>query len=1090
MTAAASSIFSDAVRDFARDMAGNFAQNVSAHPEDQLKRLVGDLIRRVCAAYVNGAVEYRSEVMPEDVDGRPDLGFTLDRLLVGLVELKAPGTGARAERFRGRNREQWRRFRNLPNLIYTDGAEWSLYRSGALARRARISGDITVGDLNDDALPDLDVLLRDFINWKPIAPSGARGVAEFLAPLTRILRDEAAKELKRDDSRLPQLRKEWGGLLFPDLDDAQFADAYAQTLAYALLIARFEGAESLQPDAASGALQAEHALLSEALRLMEAPSVRDRLLMPIELLERAVGAVESIQAEPDEDPWLYFYEHFLAAYDSKLRKDRGVYFTPVEVARCQVRLAAALLRDRFGKPLAFADDGVTVLDPAAGTGTYPLAVIDHAAQAVDAHFGQGMIGGERMEGLANRLHAFEILVGPYAVAHLRISQRLRGLGVRAPARVYLTDTLESPNSTPEFTASLLQESISDERKRAQEIKRDTPIVVCVGNPPYNRDLRSPNAAGERRRNGGWVRFGDEGETSAPPILEDFLAPARESGGGVNLKALYDDYVYFWRWALWKVFDSGERPGIVTFITASSYLRGPGFSGMRRKMREVFDDLWIIDLEGDARGARKTDNVFAIQSAVAIAVGVRGGAPDSDTPATVRKAKLTGKERDKLDALDAVRAFADLEWRECSREWDAPFAPIGAGAYYDMPSVSDVFPWQATGAALYRTWPIAAKAETLERRWRNLVGLSGEPRRAAFKESRDRKIDRAYAPLLPNPDDEPPPAISALNSDAGAPDIFPYAYRPFDRSWILADSRVGDFMRPVLWHTRSTEQVYLISSISSVLGEGPAALASAAIPDQHAFRGRSGDKGIIPLYRDALASEPNIARGVLERIGEAHGTAAVSPEALFAYAYGVLSSPEYVRRFWDELELPPPRLPITKDADLFARVSEHGAALIRLHTRGERFADGGGAPFALHGRARCVAAVSPDEYPEGYEYDPLAQTLTVGDSVFAPVSPQAWGYSVSGYQVIKSWLDKRKRSPSGRKSSPLDDILPERWTFAEELLELLWTLEATIALEPRGASLLAEICASPTFAAADLPQPPAAARRPPDTARAPSQGRLG
>ena len=1086
----ASDIFADAVRGFARAMADNFAQNVSASPEDQLKPLVGDLIKRVCAAYVNGTVDYRSEVTPEGVDGRPDLGFTLDRLLVGLVELKAPGTGARPERFRGRNREQWRRFRDLPNLIYTDGAEWSLYRFGELARRARISDDVAAGDIRADDMPRLDALLRDFINWQPIAPSTARGVAEFLAPLTRFLRDEAADELARagGDSPLRRLGDEWGGLLFPDLDDDQFADAYAQTLAYALLIARFEGAESLKPDAAAGALQAEHALLSEALRLMEAGVVRQKLLTPIELLERAIEAVESIRAEPDEDPWLYFYEYFLAAYDSKLRKDRGVYFTPVEVARCQVRLAAALLRERFGKPLAFADDGVTVLDPAAGTGTYPLAVIDHAAQAVREHYGDGAVGG-RMDGLASRLHSFEILVGPYAVAHLRISQRLRGLGVRARARVYLTDTLESPNSTPEFTASLLQESISEERKRAQEVKRDTPIVVCIGNPPYNRDLRSPDTAGARRRNGGWVRFGDEGETSAPPILEDFLAPVRESGGGVNLKALYDDYVYFWRWALWKVFDSGERPGIVTFITASSYLRGPGFAGMRRKMREVFDDLWIIDLEGDSRSARKTDNVFAIQSAVAIAIGVRGGAPNSDSPATVRKAKMTGKERDKLDALDEVRSFADLEWRECSREWDAPFSPIGAGAYYDMPSVSDVFPWQATGAALYRTWPIAAERSTLERRWRSLVSLSGDSRRAAFKESRDRKIDREYAPLPP--DDEPPPAISALNADADTPDISPYAYRPFDRRWILADSRVGDFMRPVLWHTRSPNQVYLISSISSVLGEGPAALASAEIPDQHAFRGRSGDKGIIPLYKDALASKPNAAGGVLERIGEAHGTAAVSPEALFAYAYGVLSTPEYVRRFWDELEMPPPRLPITKDADLFARVSEHGAALIRLHTRGERFADGGdGRDFSLHGGARCVSAVSPDEYPEGYKYDPLAQTLTVGDGVFAPVSPEAWGYSVSGYRVVKSWLDKRKLKPSGKRSSPLDDILPERWAFTEELLELLWTLEATIALEPLGAALLAEVCASDTIAAAELPPPSAAERKPPDIARAPAQGRLG
>ena len=175
-----------------------------------------------------------------------------------------------------------------------------------------------------------------------------------------------------------------------------------------------------------------------------------------------------------------------------------------------------------------------------------------------------------------------------------------------------------------------------------------------------------------------MRYGDDGDSDLP-ILEDFLAPARAAGAGVHLKNLYNDYVYFWRWALWKVFDSTDDPGIVTFITASSYLQGPGFVGMRRKMREVFDELWIIDLEGDSLGARKTDNVFAIRTPVAIAVGARYGPPSPDTAAKVRKVKLTGSEREKLETLDGVESFDDLEWRECSHDLDAPFYPVGTGA---------------------------------------------------------------------------------------------------------------------------------------------------------------------------------------------------------------------------------------------------------------------------------------------------------------------------------------------------------------------------------------------------------------------------
>ena len=377
--------------------------------------------------------------------------------------------------------------------------------------------------------------------------------------------------------------------------------------------------------------------------------------MSIDLLERAIGAVDQAKVSHGGDPWLYFYERFLGAYDPKLRNDRGVYYTPVEVVRAQVRLAGELLRTRFGKQSAFADDDVVVLDPAVGTGTYPLAVMEHAAEAVRERLGPGAITG-KLRSLADRLYAFEILVGPYSVAHLRLSQWLKSADVAdATPKVYLTDTLESPNQPPDFTAKLLQAQLTEERARAQQVKKDTRVFVCLGNPPYDREERDPSDDGGRRK-GGWVRYGDGGEGASTPILEDFLVPAREAGQGVHLKNLYNDYVYFWRWALWKVFDSTEDSGIVSFITASSYLHGPGFAGMRRKMREVFDELWIIDLEGDGIGTRKTENVFAIRTPVAIAIGVRDGPPKPDTPATVWKTKLTGSEREKLAAVDAAESL--------------------------------------------------------------------------------------------------------------------------------------------------------------------------------------------------------------------------------------------------------------------------------------------------------------------------------------------------------------------------------------------------------------------------------------------------
>ena len=1079
---------------YADTVAANFRLQIDAQPEDQLKAPVGDLIQ-VIGRQANLEVNRRSEARADDVRGRPDLGISIDQLLVGHVELKAPGFGARPERFRANspNGRQWKRFQELPNLIYTDGSEWSLYRTGGRVSRVRISDDVREGgsrSLDETQLPKFLNLVNDFLLWQPIVPTTAQGLAAFLAPLTRILRDEVADALGRHNgnelSPLRRLTNEWRGLLFPEAEDAQFADAYAQTLTYGLLLAKFEGAENLQPAQASAALQMEHGLLAEAINLLEVPSVRRELIMPIELLERAIGAVDpdAIQSGR-EDPWLYFYEQFLGEYDPKLRKNRGVYYTPVEVVRTQTRLAGELLRERFGKPLAFADDDVVVLDPAVGTGTYPLAILGHAVASVRERLGPGAVP-PRIRDLAERLNGFEILVGPYSVAHLRMAQRLRDLGVTGtPPRIFLTDTLESPNSLPDFTASILQERLTDERRRAQQVKKDTRVVVCIGNPPYDREQRDPEDD-EGRRKGGWVRFGDSGPDTGPPILEDFLAPARAAGAGVHLKNLYNDYVYFWRWALWKVFDSTNDAGIVTFITASSYLRGPGFVGMRRKMREIFDELWIIDLEGDSLGARVTDNVFAIRTPVAIAIGVRDGSPKPETPAQVWKVKLTGTDESKLETLDAVRSFGDPKWREysggwreCSSEWDAPFYPAGTGTYFDWPEITDIFPWQHSGSQFKRTWPIAETREVLIERWQDLLAHSRSGRRTAFKETRDRKIDRRYQLLQDNGQRNRP--IAEMTAEDPMPRIEQYAYRSFDRQYVIADSRVGDFMRPVLWRAHSDNQVYMTGLWTNVFGVGPASVATAAIPDLDHFRGSFGAKHVIPLWRDSEAELSNITEGILEILEMAYGKV-VSPERLFAYAYGILAQPAYVERHWDELEMPTPRLPITKDAEIFRKVADHGERILYLHTYGQRFARPEDDGYIPQGEARCTRALSMEGLPETFSYDAERRTLMVGDGEFNPVAPEIWDYSVSGLQVVKSWLGYRKRQRSGRSSSPLDNIRPQRWDFTEELLELLWLLEATLAIQPDGQALLERVCESQTFSHTELPVPSEEERREPRTQR--------
>ena len=248
------------------------------------------------------------------------------------------------------------------------------------------------------------------------------------------------------------------------------------------------------------------------------------------------------------------------------------------------------------------------------------------------------------------------------MSELRVSRALRDRGADLPqdgTHLYLTDTLESPHASPPQSALFLQ-PIAEQHAKALKVKSEVPVIVCLGNPPYDRHEADDS---NKARTGGWVRWGDEGERT---ILCDFLDPALAAGHGVHVKNLYNLYVYFWRWALWKVFeqDTAEGPGIVSFISASSYLDGNAFSGMREHMRRVCDEIWILDLGGEGRGTRQDDNVFAIQTPVTIAVAFRKGKAARNTPAKVHYARIDGTRAEKLAKLDAIDSLAKVEWKNC------------------------------------------------------------------------------------------------------------------------------------------------------------------------------------------------------------------------------------------------------------------------------------------------------------------------------------------------------------------------------------------------------------------------------------------
>lgn len=1092
-----------ALQHFADSIREKSGQFVPGEPEDQLRAPFEHFMGEAGEALGLHIVCAGEAPLPDRL-GRPDYAIHANGLLAGYVELKAPGVGADKRRFRGRNSKQFKRFSSVPNILYTDGNEWALYRNGErIGKVVRCSGDISTEGLKAVTVEDADAvqrLLNDFLQWDPHIPVNRKGhvelkgFAELLAPLCRMLRDDVSDALKDAASPLVHLAEDWRQLLFPDASDEQFADAYAQTVTFALLLARGEGGDPLTLESAEKTLDAQHSLLSRALQILTDERARSDIAASLDLLVRVIAVVPLATFAGPGDPWLYFYEDFLSAYDPKLRKDAGVYYTPVEVVHAQVRLVDDLLRARLEKRWGFAHQDVVTLDPAAGTGTYLLGVIEHALDRIGRDQGKGAVPGMAKR-LARNLYGFEWMVGPYAVAELRVSRALADRRAPLPqsggVHIYLTDTLESPEAELRDQAFWLK-PISDQHQKALEIKKEVSVMVCLGNPPYGRHEAAKEA--NKAHTGNWVRWGD-GKADGKAILSSFIEPAKKAGQGGHLKNLYNLYVYFWRWALWKVFEQNNAPGVVSFISASSYLNGPAFGGMREHMRRLCDEIWILDLGGEGRGARKSENVFDIQTPVAIAVALRSEKakkkkpwptnptffdqrPEADEakqvkPARVHYARIEGTRKEKLAALDGIKNFASIQWEECADAWQAPFRPQGKGDYFSWPLLADMMPWQLSGVKAGRTWVISPQQANLAARWRMLMQADKEKRKGLFKDSpTGRKAHRSANQLPPSNVDLQP--IVDLEKGYPAPNIVRFSYRSFDRQFVFGDARLLDRPGPDLWRAHSERQVYLTSLFSDSIEKGPAVTACAYLPDLHHFSGRGG-KDIVPLYGSADASNPNISPGLLDLLGRAYGRN-VTPEDFLAYLYGVAAQPAFTARFASELESRELRIPLTRDATLFEQARNAGARLIWFHTYAERFIPVGKQRGEVpSGSVRCIKIVpdTADGYPETFSYDETTQTLHVGEGAFAPVTPEVYEFEVSGLKVVQSWLNYRMKRGAGKKSSPLDDIRPESWTeqFGAELLELLWVLEKTVEGYPAQEILLDAIVEGDCFKENEFPMPP-------------------
>ena len=1060
----------------------------SGQPEDQLRSPFESLLQDMAMlTALTGAVEAVGESSIVSLKTRPDYAVTVRNALVGFVELKAPGKGADPRKFKDpHDKDQWERLRSLPNLLYTDGNSFSLWQNGELACPVlMLIGDVESSGKKLMPPPGFAALFESFLRWQPVPPRSAKELAHTTARLCRLLRDEVTEQLALKSEALTSLAEDWRKLLFPEATDARFADGYAQAVTFGLLMARAKkivlstGLQKVATDLAKTS-----SLIGAALRLLtDNAANQETLKTALGTLIRVLDAVDWDKiSKGNPDAWLYFYEDFLEVYDNDLRKLTGSYYTPPEVVGAMVGLVnEALKSTRYGLHAGLASSAVTLADPATGTGTFVLGVLRSIAETVRADEGEGAVPAAIQEAL-KRLIAFEMQLGPFAVAQLRILAEvveLTGSIPKTAPRMYVTNTLSDPEEESGWIPAMLA-PIANQRKDANKIMRDETITVVIGNPPYKEKAKGK---------GSWVESGAK-NSKIPAPLQAWMPPAAW-GAGAHSKHLRNLYIYFWRWATWKVFDlgDGKKPGphegIVCFITVAGFLNGPGFQQMRAYLRETCDDIWVIDCSPEGHQPEVNTRIFqGVQQPVCIVMASRSGKKTTALGAVHFQALPKGKREQKFVALKATR-LADEAWIACPDEARAPFLPASTGAWSDYPKLEDLFLYNGSGVQTKRTWVIAPDSESLSRRWAKLVSSAPENKEELFHPTlrdgvpADRHIRSVVREALPGYD-----VNLAKIVDENGPVITPvrYGFRSFDRQWIIPDIRVITQPNARLWQSESKQPLFLTAPSDRSPSLGPALSFTAHPPDLHHYNGRGGR--VFPLWTGVESGESNIKTGVLNQLTVTFGKP-VTPEAFLSYVAALAAHPAYTKRFQSDLLTPGLRVPVTSDLSTFQQAADVGRKVIWLHTFGERMSDPEhdrpAQPPRLPVNRRPgipkAGAISqaPEDMPDILGYDAGKHRLLVGHGFIDNVTPAMWAYEVSGKQVLTQWFSYRKRNRERpiigdrRKPSALGDIQPDHWLpeYTTELLNVLNILGLLIDLQPQQAELLDRVCSGSLISADDL-----------------------
>lgn len=963
-------------------------------------------------------------VVPEFVNpgvGRPDIALVRAGAPArAFVELKAPDKPANPARWRvPHDRRQAERLRELHCWAASNFIDVFLFERADEQATARIIPEQAIDPACDDtraarlirghdAAPLLALIegLAAGAGQEPVARD-AEHLAQLLAHSSRLVRgiiqDRLADLRAANVAADPLLdvhaefqtvlyaHPEAGGYPANDFDTL-FSSAFAQTLAFGLLLVR-EGSGRPVDATAYQHMPAEHPLMRTALRVLTQAEILDVVGIGFTVLLDTVNsfAPEILAIRPGQpDPILYFYEDFLSVFDPAARERHGVYFTPIEVVRFMAGALDRVARGSLGLN-GLRDPNLTILDPATGTGTFLLGVAERVRDEATAVGGQGRADLE-LRDLAGRMFGLELLVGPYAVAHYRLHHTLRDPAAPGPRPalprlgVYLADTLAEPGAAaPLGRLGFVSAGITEERRAADRIKAQQPILAIIGNPPYRRLEEGE----DRTLVGQWMN----------ELWDDLKQPVREARQGNQLNTFPELSVAFWRWAIWKIFEAEGAPqsGVVAYISNRKFLTGWPYAGLRRMMRDRFDRIEIIDLRGDLRlgpraGIDRDVGVFDIQVGTAITIAIADGSR-AGQPAEIRYldswAEGHFSRRAKLDWLEGGAAAGILPNAiPVAREPLDDFRPrpFGNG---EWPSLRECFMFSGSGMQTKRDQfvydPVRAQ---LRQRIQEFLRMPIEAAREAFHDTRDKNAVAAQGVPF---------------DDAALREVM---YRPLDKRYLYLHPRYGDFLRPDLQRVWGEENVALYA-LPRGTGAGPAVWCHGLLPDYHAFRGSYGGYAF-PLHdRRPESAGPNVSAALLGGLAAAYGVA-VTPDEVFDAILCLLSARSYSLRFAEDLEDVFPHVPFPADHAVFVRAAQLGARLRAIQTF-----DPAQPPARNADPAFVRLATAPTPGAGLAPSDPEGDRLTIcadGSGQVEGLPNALWSFEVSGYPVLRRWLEGRAGQP--------------------------------------------------------------------------------